>query len=49
MALLRMELVEHYARILSIALPLGPVPPLPPADLARLLDARKKAGLGPKG
>ncbi len=47
-ALLRMELVEHYAKILGIARPLGTVPPLPPAELAKLLDARKKAGLGPK-
>jgi L-fuculose-phosphate aldolase len=46
-ALLRMELVEHYAKILSIARTLGPVAPLPSADLARLLEARKKAGLGP--
>jgi len=47
-ALLRMELVEHYARILTIARQLGPVPPLADSDLARLLEARKKAGLGPK-
>jgi len=47
-ALLRMELVEHYARILTAARTLGPVPPLPPGDVAKLLEARKKAGLGPK-
>lgn len=47
-ALLRMELVEHYARILTVARGLGPVAPLPPADVAKLLEARKKAGLGPK-
>jgi L-fuculose-phosphate aldolase len=47
-ALLRMELVEHYARILSAARALGPVPPLPAGDLAALLEARKKAGLGPR-
>jgi L-fuculose-phosphate aldolase len=47
-ALLRMELVEHYARILTAARALGPVPPLPPGDVAKLLEARKKAGLGPK-
>jgi L-fuculose-phosphate aldolase len=46
-ALLRMELVEHYARILSVARTLGPISPLPPADLAKLLEARKKSGLGP--
>jgi L-fuculose-phosphate aldolase len=48
MALLRMELVEHYAKILSAARPLGPVTPLAPAELAKLLEARKKAGLGPR-
>ncbi|MCU0696496.1 MAG: class II aldolase/adducin family protein [Myxococcaceae bacterium] len=47
-ALLRMELVEHYARILSIARGLGPVPALPPGDVTKLLEARAKAGLGPK-
>ena len=46
-ALLRMELVEHYAKILTAARQLGPVEPLPAPDLARLLEARKKAGLGP--
>ena len=48
LALLRMELVEHYARILSVARGLGPVPPLPDAELKKLLEARQKAGLGPK-
>lgn len=47
-ALLRMELVEHYAKILSIARGLGPVEPLATADVATLLAARAKAGLGPK-
>ncbi len=47
-ALLRMELVEHYAKILTVARQLGPVPPLPNADLAKLLEARAKAGLGPQ-
>ena len=46
-ALLRMELVEHYAKILAAARPLGGVEPLPAGDLAKLLEARKKAGLGP--
>ena len=46
-ALLRMELLEHYAKILLAARQLGPIEPLPPADVARLLEARKKAGLGP--
>lgn len=47
-ALLRMELVEHYAKILTLARAWGPVEPLPGGDVARLLEARKKAGLGPK-
>ena len=45
---LRMELVEHYAKIFSIARGLGGIQPLPDADVAKLLDARKKAGLGPQ-
>lgn len=48
LALLRMELVEHYAKILLASRSLGPVQPLPPGDIAKLLEARKKAGLGPK-
>lgn len=47
-ALLRMELVEHYAKILMSARSLGTVQPLAPADVQKLLDARKKAGLGPR-
>lgn len=47
-ALLRMELVEHYAKILHAARALGTVPPLSPEELAPLLEARKKAGLGPR-
>jgi L-fuculose-phosphate aldolase len=47
-ALLRMELVEHYARVLSVARGLGPVMPLPAAEVAKLLEARARAGLGPK-
>lgn len=45
-ALLRMELVEHYAKIMLAARSLGAVQPLPPGDVAKLLEARKKAGLG---
>ncbi|MGV3625265.1 MAG: class II aldolase/adducin family protein [Archangium sp.] len=48
LALLRMELVEHYAKILLAARQLGPVQPLPSSDVAKLLEARRKAGLGPK-
>jgi L-fuculose-phosphate aldolase len=47
-ALLRMELVEHYAKILTAARALGSVPALPESDTAKLLEARKKAGLGPR-
>jgi L-fuculose-phosphate aldolase len=47
-ALLRMELCEHYAKILFISRSLGQVAPLDQADTARLLEARKKAGLGPR-
>lgn len=47
-ALLRMELVEHYAKILHAACALGGVQPLPAADEAKLVEARRKAGLGPK-
>ncbi len=47
-ALLRMELVEHYAKILTVAKQLGPVQALPEGDVVKLLEARKKAGLGPK-
>jgi L-fuculose-phosphate aldolase len=47
-ALLRMELVEHCAKILHAAAALGTVPPLSPEELQPLLEARKKAGLGPK-
>lgn len=47
-ALLRMELVEHYAHILHLTLPLGGVQPLAAGDVQKLLEARKKAGLGPR-
>jgi L-fuculose-phosphate aldolase len=47
LALLRMELVEHWAKILSVARGLGQVPAIADADLQKLLEARKKAGLGP--
>lgn len=47
-ALLRMELVEHYAKILTIARSWGSVPALGEGDVQKLLDARRKAGLGPR-
>jgi L-fuculose-phosphate aldolase len=45
-ALLRLELVEHLARIAIAAAPLGGVEPLPAAAIAPLLAARAKAGIG---
>src|SRR5216683_2504708 len=47
-ALLRMELVEHYAKILHAARALGSPAPLSSSDVEKLLEARKKAGLGPR-
>ena len=46
-ALLRMELVEHYAKILSLTRALGVVEPLAPDALQSPLESRRKAGLGP--
>lgn len=45
-ALLRLELVEHLAKIALAALPLGGVEPLPDAAIEPLLAARAKAGIG---
>lgn len=45
-AWLRLELVEHWARILVAAAPLGGATALPADDVKKLLDARTKAGLG---
>jgi len=45
-ALLRLELVEHLARIAIAAAPLGGVEPLPEASIAPLLAARAKANIG---
>jgi len=45
-ALLRLELVEHLARIAILAAPLGGVRPLPDAMLAPLMQARAKASIG---
>jgi len=45
-AFLRMELVEHLAKIALVARQLGGVRPLPSAVLPKLLEARAKAGLG---
>jgi len=45
-AFLRLELVEHLAKIALAAVALGGVEPLPVAALAPLLAARAKAGIG---
>jgi L-fuculose-phosphate aldolase len=45
-ALLRLELVEHLARIAVAAVPLGGVAPLPDEMMLALMPARAKAGLG---
>jgi L-fuculose-phosphate aldolase len=45
-AFLRLELVEHWARILTAAAVLGGPQPLPADDVKKLLEARTKAGLG---
>jgi L-fuculose-phosphate aldolase len=45
-AFLRLELVEHLAKIAIAAAPLGGVEPLPEAAIAPLLAARAKAGIG---
>ncbi|HVV88348.1 MAG TPA: class II aldolase/adducin family protein, partial [Kofleriaceae bacterium] len=45
-AFLRLELVEHLARIALAAAPLGGVEPLPASCIPALLAARAKAGIG---
>jgi L-fuculose-phosphate aldolase len=45
-AFLRLELVEHLAKIALVARQLGGVQPLPASVLPQLLEARAKAGLG---
>jgi L-fuculose-phosphate aldolase len=47
-AYLRMELVEHLARIALVAHQLGGISPLPAHHLPPLLSARARAGLGPE-
>ncbi len=46
LAYLRMELVEHLARIATLAQATGGVQPLPVSIIERLLASRAKAGLG---
>jgi hypothetical protein len=47
-AFLRVELVEHLARIATLAEAVGGVKALPASALPALLAARTKAGLGPE-
>ncbi len=46
-AYLRLELVEHYARIMTLARQAGTPRPLPVTMVSKLLEARAKAGLEP--
>jgi L-fuculose-phosphate aldolase len=48
-AWLRLELVEHYAKIIAGARALGGVRELAPDAVKKLLEARAKAGLEPPG
>jgi L-fuculose-phosphate aldolase len=48
-AWLRLELVEHAAKIALLAAPAGGAAPLPADDVKKLLEARTKAGLGRAG
>jgi L-fuculose-phosphate aldolase len=48
-AYLRLETLEHTARIIALARLLGGGPPLPPEQVAKLLDTRQALGLGRPG
>lgn len=48
-AYLRMELVEHWAKIVHASLALGGPVSLSSSEVATLLEARTKAGLGRRG
>lgn len=43
-AYLKLEILEHTATILHRAAQLGPIPPLPPEQVAPLLDLRRRLG-----
>ncbi|MDP2314435.1 MAG: class II aldolase/adducin family protein [Pseudomonadota bacterium] len=47
-AFLRMELVEHLARIALVARQVGGARPIPREDVEKLLAARAKSGLAPQ-
>ena len=46
-AYLRMELVEHYAKIVALSQSIGGVVPLDMDAMGKMLGLRQKAGLGP--
>ena len=48
-AFLRMELVEHLAKIQLVARQMGGVREIPTADVHKLLESRTNAGLGSQG
>ena len=48
-AFLRVELVEHLAKITLDALRAGGASTIPDSDVQRLMQKRAKAGLGPEG
>ena len=48
-AFLRLELIEHYAQILSVAASFGGAKPMPSQDVEALLAKRTAAGLGRAG
>ena len=48
-AFLRMELVEHLAKIQMVARQMGGVREIPPHDVQKLLESRTNAGLGRAG
>ena len=48
-AYLRLETVEHTAKIIALARLLGGGPPLPPDQVAKLLDTRQAWGFGRPG
>jgi L-fuculose-phosphate aldolase len=47
-AYLRLELLEHYAHILSLSASIGGPAAIEPEARAKLLEMRQQAGLGPK-
>lgn len=48
-AFLRMELIEHLAKIQMVARQVGGVREIPPGDVQKMLESRTNAGLGRAG